>query len=627
MRLQAALIARGPSYIPRARHKNPDGTPKYTNRLILESSPYLLQHAHNPVNWFAWGEEAFERARALHRPIFLSVGYSTCHWCHVMEEESFGDEEIASYLNDHYIAIKVDREERPDVDAVYMTFVQAFAGSGGWPMSVWLTEAREPFFGGTYFPPRAGVRGARRGFLDVLREQAEHLAADPNGVADTARNVVGRLQSASAPEAAGAFPPASLVKAARTQAGQRFDPTFGGGRGAPKFPSSFPMRLLLRVARRAGDSEARWMAITTLEHMRAGGIYDQVGGGFHRYSTDARWLVPHFEQMLDDNALLALAYLEAAQATGDARFSATARETLDYLLRDMTAKDGTFYSATDADSPTGSGRHEEEIFFTWTPGELRASLGANDARLAEAWFAVTDAGNFEGRNILPAERRLDEVARELATEPRALKVRLKDIGARLLQTRSRRLPPLRDDKVIVAWNGLTVSSLARAAIVLGDARYGEAATRAATALVAPIRAGRRLPHVFVEGRERGVGFADDHALLANALLDVFELTSDPTWLLDAVSLMEEMGRSFADPTNGGYFLSAERHERLLFREKPDYDGPVPSVNSVAAFPGHATRCCVPNVPTRSQARLGPRCSPTSWRRTRGLGASRSRMGA
>ena len=581
--LEKALRARGPSYIPRTRHKKPDGTPRYTNRLILESSPYLLQHAHNPVNWFPWGKEAFERARALHRPIFLSLGYSTCHWCHVMEEESFEDEEIARYLNDHYIAIKVDREERPDVDAVYMSFVQAFTGSGGWPMSVWLTPTREPFFGGTYFPPRAGVRGARRGFLDLLREQAERFAADSGGIAETARRMAARLQMVSAPEPAGDFPSPSLLNATRTQAAQRFDPEFAGTRGAPKFPSSLPIRLLLRVARRANDADARRMAIATLEHMRAGGISDQLGGGFHRYSTDARWLVPHFEKMLYDNALLAQAYLEAAQATGDSRLANTTRETLDYLLRDMQAPDGTFYSATDADSPTGDGRREEGIFFTWTPGELRAALGDNDARIAAAWFGVTETGNFDGRSILSATRPLEEVARQFGLEPGELSGRLARIRSRLLAARSRRSPLLRDDKAVVAWNGLAVSAFARAAIVLGDPRYEQASTQAAQALVAPVRAGRRLPHLFVGGREMGTGFADDHVLVANALLDVFELTSDPAWLADAGRLMDELERSFADRSNGGYFLSAEQHEHLLLRDKPDYDGSIPSVNSVAAL--------------------------------------------
>ncbi|MBM4374877.1 MAG: thioredoxin domain-containing protein [Deltaproteobacteria bacterium] len=582
-RLQAALQAKGPDYVPRTRHKNPDGTPRFTNRLLLESNPYLLQHAHNPVNWFPWGEEAFALARALDRPIFLSVGYSTCHWCHVMEEESFEDEEIAQILNDHYVAIKVDREERPDVDAAYMTFVQALTGSGGWPMSVWLTSAREPFFGGTYFPPRAGARGSRRGFLDLLREQAERFKSERTGVVRTAQGFVGRLQAVSAPDPAGDFPPAALLSTARDQAGMRFDPERGGSRGAPKFPSSFPVRLLLRAARRTGDADARRMALSTLEHMRQGGLYDQIGGGFHRYSTDAQWLVPHFEKMLYDNALLVVAYLEAAQATGDRRLAVTARETLDYLLREMKAPSGMFYSATDADSPAPDGRREEGLFFTWTPAELRSALGEDDARVATAWFGVTTSGNFEGRSILFTGQRLEAVAQKLSLEPHDLERRLGDIRKRLLEVRSHRRPPLRDDKVIVAWNALTVSALARAALVLGEQRYGEAAVEAAAALVAPLRAGRALPHVFVDGREQGSGFADDYVLLASALLDVFELTAEPTWLADAIRLMDEVEHAFADRANGGYFLSAERHEQLVLREKPDHDGPVPSVNSVAAL--------------------------------------------
>jgi uncharacterized protein YyaL (SSP411 family) len=582
-RLHAALLAKGSAYVPRTRHKNPDGTPKYTNRLILESSPYLLQHAHNPVQWFAWGNEAFERARTLSRPIFLSVGYSTCHWCHVMEEESFEDEAIAQYINQHYVPIKVDREERPDIDAVYMDFVQAFTGSGGWPMNVWLTAAREPFFGGTYFPPRAGARGAGEGLIEVLREQVARLAADPKAVIEAAHSVVQRLRAAAAAAPAGRFPPASALLAARAQVAQRFDPQFGGMRGAPKFPSSFPLRLMLRVARRVSPVETNAMVVSTLDHMRAGGIYDQVGAGFHRYATDSQWLVPHFEKMLYDNALLALAYLEAAQATGEPRFSAVSRDTLDYLLREMSAPDGTFYAATDADSPNASGVREEGSFFTWTAREFETALGQADAPLAAAWFGVSDAGNFEGRNILTCRRSAEDVARELGLPVRSVLERMPTLRARLLEFRARRTPPLRDDKVIVAWNGLALSAFARAALVLGDARYAAASLRAAQTLVASLRAGRPLPHALIQGREHGDGFADDYILLANALLDVFELTSDTTWLSDARQLMDEVERSFADPNQGGYFLTADRHEQLLLREKPDYDGPIPSANSVAAL--------------------------------------------
>ncbi|HMI82957.1 MAG TPA: hypothetical protein VK550_02630, partial [Polyangiaceae bacterium] len=379
------------------------------------------------------------------------------------------------------------------------------------------------------------------------------------------------------------FPPASLLQIARAESGQRFDPAFGGARGAPKFPSTFPMRLLFRVAKRDNDADARRMAITTLEHMRAGGIYDQIGGGFHRYATDAAWLVPHFEKMLYDNALLAEVYLEAAQATGDARFADTTRETLDYLVRDMQSEKGTFYSATDADSATETGHRQEGIFFTWTPKELRDALGDDDARVAATWFGVTEAGNFEGRSVLSTPRRLPELAQELALESPVLFHRLQGIRSRLLAARSHRPQPLRDDKIIVAWNGLVLSSLARAAVVLGDRRYEQAAIGAARALVAPLRAGRPLPHLFLGDREQDTGFADDHVLLANALLDVFELTSDADWLTDATRLMEETERSFGDATHGGYFLSAKQHETLLLREKPVYDGPIPSVNSVAAL--------------------------------------------
>ncbi len=416
-----------------------------------------------------------------------------------------------------------------------------------------------------------------------MREQAERFVSDPEGIVRTARGMIDRLEQATAPAPAGNFPPVSVLEGARGHAAQRFDPEFGGTRGAPKFPSSFPNRFLLRFARRARDDEARRMAASTLEHMRAGGIYDHAGGGFHRYATDPRWLVPHFEKMLYDNGLLAVEYLEGAQATGQSHLADTTRETLDYVLREMTAPDGTFYSATDADSSTASGHREEGIFFTWTPSKLRQTLGEEDARLARAWFGVTDAGNFEGRSILWTPRSRDEVVRELAVAPSTLEDALPRIRTRLLEARQQRPPPLRDDKVIVAWNGLVLSAFARAAIVLGERRYAEAATRAASTLVAALRAGRPLPHMLVEGRAQGIAFGDDLVLLAAALLDVFELTSDPMWLADATRLMEELERSFSDATHGGYFLSSDRHEQLLLRERPARDGPVPSVNSAAAL--------------------------------------------
>ena len=580
--LAAALLAKGPGYVPHAKHKNADGTPTYTNRLILEASPYLLQHAHNPVDWFAWGEEAFARARALGRPVFLSIGYSTCHWCHVMEDESFEDEEVARFLNEHYVAIKVDREERPDLDAVYMTFVQSLTGSGGWPMTVWLTPQKEPFFGGTYFPPRSGV-GGRRGLLEVLADQSQRFAADPNGIAEGARRLLDRLRVAVAPPLPGDFPSARVLRAARTEAASSFDPAWGGARGAPKFPSSFPIELLLRIGRRERDLEATRMAVDTLLHMAEGGIHDQVGGGFHRYSTDGRWLVPHFEEMLYDNALLASAYLEGWQATGDARLADTARRILDYLLREMRAADGTFFSATDADSPTASGERREGVFFTWTPAELRAALGEDDGRLAARWFGVTETGNVDGRSVLAAGRPLADVAQELGEATEVVRVRLADLSARLLVARARRPPPFRDEKVVVAWNALAISAFARAAIAFAEPRYAEAATSAASAWTVGLRAGAPLPHQRVDGKPYGRGFSDDHVFLAAALVDVFELTGDPKLLADAQALMETVEASFADGANGGYFLQDDAHEKLLLREKPAYDGPVPSVSSVAAL--------------------------------------------
>jgi len=582
-RLEAALLARGSGYVPRTRHAEADGTPRYTNRLILESSPYLTQHAHNPVDWFAWGDEAFEQARRLGRPVFLSVGYSTCHWCHVMEEESFEDAEIARYLNAHYVCIKVDREERPDIDASYMAFVQALTGRGGWPMSVWLTPSREPFFGGTYFPPRAGARGGGPGFLELLTAQADRFLSDPSQLIEAAQSMTERLRAASAPRPTGALPGAEVIEAARAAAARRFDPEAGGLAGAPKFPSSFPVRLLLRVARRSAVPDARAMALATLEHMRAGGMYDQIGGGFHRYSTDAAWRVPHFEKMLYDNALLALAYVEAAQVTGSARDVRTVREVLDYLLRDMSAADGGFYSATDADSLAASGRREEGVFFTWTPEELTQALGADAARVAGAWFGVTPQGQLDGRSVLSTARSRQEVAGELGLSPTALDEQLAGITTTLLARRATRPPPARDEKVIVAWNALAVSAFARAAITLGERRYADAAVRGAALLTTPRESGAPLPHLFVAGQPKGRAFADDAVLLAAALLDVFELTADVSWLASATALMESVERDFSDTRRGGYFATSADHESLLLREKPAFDGPTPSVNSAAAL--------------------------------------------
>ena len=549
--------------------------PKYTNRLILESSPYLLQHAHNPVDWRPWGDEAFEEARRLGRPVFLSIGYATCHWCHVMEAESFEDEEIAAYLNGHYIAIKVDREERPDVDAVYMAAVQALTQSGGWPMSVWLTPDREPFYGGTYFPPRAGARGAQLGFLEILRQIHATCLADGERVgraADALVQAVKAQMEPAAEAAAAARPGTPLVDQAMGVYRRLFDDVNGGLRRAPKFPSNVPVRLLLRAHQRLGDAGLLQMATLTLEKMAAGGMYDQLGGGFHRYSTDAVWLVPHFEKMLYDNALLMVAYAEAFQATGRADFARVIRETADYLLREMASPEGAFYSATDADSATADGHQEEGAFFVWSRREIEEVLGARDAGEAArfiAHYGVTEAGNFEGANIL-------HVAHPSEKEWAALA----DARAALYAVRSRRPPPLRDEKILAAWNGLAISGLAVAGRVLDEPRYLTAAARAASVVLGPLRPNGRLARSWKDGRAGAPGFLEDHAFVTAGLLDLFEATAERRWLDAALELADQTERLFGDAA-GGWFMTADDHERLIAREKPTYDGAEPSGTSVA----------------------------------------------
>jgi uncharacterized protein YyaL (SSP411 family) len=575
-RLLAGIAAQGPDYRARTHHFNPDGTPTYTNRLILESSPYLLQHAHNPVNWFPWSDEAFAQARDQGKPVLLSVGYATCHWCHVMEEESFEDEEIARLINEHYVAIKVDREQRPDVDAVYMAAVNRLTGGGGWPMTVWLTAERKPFYGGTYFPPRAGVRGARVGFDRVLMALAERFHSQPDTVLDAADDLASRVQAGLAPAAADEPATAAPLHAAFTALDASFDEQHGGFGGAPKFPRSVTLEFLLRYDRRTQNRRARDMAVITLERMARGGIYDHVGGGFHRYSTDRAWLVPHFEKMLYDNALLAVAYLEAYQVTGRDDFAEVARDILRYVRRDMTAPAGTFFSATDADS-----EGEEGKFFVWTPAELEAALGPERAHVVGAYYGVTTAGNFDGANILHVPRGLEAAAGELGMDPADLRVHVDAARETLYRARALRVPPLTDRKILVSWNGLMISALARAAIVLRDPGQAAAAARAADSILSTMRIGERLRRSSFQGRVTGEGFLDDYAFLIAGLLDLYEATGTQRWLEDAVALQRGLDRHFWDSAGGGYFTTPDDGEILLAREKPYYDGAEPSGNSVA----------------------------------------------
>jgi uncharacterized protein len=587
-RLRAAWDARATGYVPRTRHRLADGSPQYVNRLLLESSPYLRQHAHNPVNWFPWGDEAFEVARHTGRPVLLSIGYSTCHWCHVMEEESFEDEEVARAINENYVAIKVDREERPDIDGVYMAAVEALTGSGGWPMTLWLTSDRKPFAGATYLPARDGDRGAQFGLLTLLRQRAALYRQQPDRVAAAADALAKRVRddlepTDQAPATTLALPSTSVLVAAAHEYEARFDEESGGLRGAPKFPSSLPIRFLLRYHRRSADETSLRMAVVTLEKMAAGGMHDQIGGGFHRYSTDAEWGVPHFEKMLYDNALLAVDYLEAYQVTAREDFAAVARGVLRYVERDITSPDGAFYSATDADSLDPEGHLEEGRFFTWTPAELEGALGADESRLAEAYFHVSVTGNLDGRTVLSTPRPLPEVARELHIGPEPARAAIDEAIETLRLVRSTRPPPLRDEKVLASWNGLMIGAYARAAFVFNDASYAQIARRAADFVLTRMRDGSRVSHSIKEGHRGGAGYLDDYAFMIAGLLDLYEATGEIRWLEQAMSLDAALRGEFADKTRGGYFLAPADAEPLLAREKPAYDGAEPTGNSVEAL--------------------------------------------
>ncbi|MCH7645183.1 MAG: thioredoxin domain-containing protein, partial [Myxococcales bacterium] len=577
------LASRPSDYKPRTRNLRPDGSPEYSNRLLLEASPYLQQHAHNPVNWYPWGDEAFADAKRLGRPVLLSIGYSTCHWCHVMEEESFDTVAAASYLNEHFISIKVDREARPDIDAIYMAAVHAMGKSGGWPLNVWVTPDREPFFGGTYFPPRS--LGGRPGFLDVLRRINEAYTNDRERIVELSKQITDTLRKQLAGQSArqSRIPDRSVFDLGLATTARAADREWGGARGEPKFPSSVPLRFLLRYYRSTGEKDALTLATLTLEKMAAGGLYDHIGGGFHRYSTDARWLVPHFEKMLYDNALLAVVYLEAAQLTGRVDFAAVSRSILDYVAREMTSSGGVFYSATDADSLSDTGEIEEGWFFTWTPAEIESALGAGLAKVVTAYYGVTPRGDYEGRNILHAWRSREAVASELGMSAQALEQALDRARARLYEVRSRRSWPLRDSKILVSWNGLMISAFARAGLMFDEERYVVAAARAAGFILDEMQKNGVLRRVYQGGRADGPAFLEDYAFLIAGLLDLYEVDTQPRWLRAAIVLQSTLDTHYIDAVGGGYFQTADNADALLAREKPSRDGVIPSGNSVAAL--------------------------------------------
>jgi uncharacterized protein YyaL (SSP411 family) len=545
------------------------------NRLAGETSPYLLQHAHNPVDWYPWGEEALARSRAEDKPILLSIGYSACHWCHVMERESFENEEIATLMNQSFVNIKVDREERPDLDQVYMNAVQMMTGHGGWPMTVFLTPDLVPFYGGTYFPPED--RHNLPGFPRVLLGVAQAYRTSPEEVTQTASSVLGELRRMGASRESNAALGQQLLDAAVRGLSRDYDPRHGGFGGAPKFPSPMSLEFLLRAHQKTGDENALLMVTHTCRKMAGGGMYDQLGGGFHRYSTDARWLVPHFEKMLYDNAQLSRVYLHAWQATKDESFRRVAVETFEYVVREMTDESGGFYSTQDADSEGVEGK-----FFVWSLEELTRLLGEEDAALVAAYYDVTAEGNFEGENILNTPRPADEVARELRVSTDQLLQAVERARPILFAEREKRVKPGRDEKVIAAWNGMMLQSFAEAAAVFEREDFRAVAEKNAAFTLERLRDATGLLHVYKDGRAKQHAFLDDYACVASGLLSLYETTGSVRWLRECLALTEQMIAEFWDEADGGFFYTGGSSEKLIVRQKDYFDNATPSGNSVAA---------------------------------------------
>jgi uncharacterized protein YyaL (SSP411 family) len=548
-----------------------------SNHLSAEKSPYLKQHAQNPVDWYPWGEEAFAKARGENKAIFLSIGYSTCHWCHVMERESFESEPIAEVLNRHFVSIKVDREERPDVDRIYMTFVQASTGSGGWPMSVFLTPELRPFFGGTYFPP--DNRYGRPGFQTLLERIAEAWQNDRDRVVESGDKILEQLREQVAHAAGGQALDKSVLDATYNYFRRSYDKIHGGFGGAPKFPRPAALEFLLRYHHHNRNDEALKMTLHTLRAMAEGGMHDQLGGGFHRYSVDERWFVSHFEKMLYDQAQLAITYLEAFQITRDAFYADIARDIFEYVLRDMTSPEGGFYSAEDADSPLPENPSEkgEGAFYVWTRQEIDAILGHPAAASLRRRYGVEASGNvsddphgeFQGKNILFVKDAREPLDTEAA--------------ASLLEARSRRPRPHLDDKILTAWNGLMISAFAKGGQILDEPRYAEAGRRAADLILSRMLdpGSGALLRRFRDGDAAIPGFLDDYAFFIAALLDLYEMEFDPARIEQAETLTAKMRELFEDAEHGAFFTTARGDASLMLRVKDDYDGAEPSGNSIA----------------------------------------------
>jgi uncharacterized protein YyaL (SSP411 family) len=562
--------------------------PKYTNRLVHSKSPYLLQHAHNPVDWRPWGDEAFAAARSENKPIFLSIGYSTCHWCHVMEHESFENPQVAKVLNDHFVCIKVDREERPDVDRVYMTFVQATTGGGGWPMSVWLTPDLKPFFGGTYFLPPQFTS-----LLEQITGSWQTNQAQIQASGDSVTRQLRQFTESSSP--ADGTLGASLLDATYQQIKAGYEPKHGGFGGAPKFPRPVILDFLLRYHARTGTKDALEMSLFTLRKMADGGMHDALGGGFHRYSTDTRWHVPHFEKMLYDQAQLACAYLDAYQITHEQFFAEVARDILDYVRRDMTGDEGQFFSAEDADSPLpeNPSAHAEGAFYVWEAKQITDALGQESAAIFNYRFGVKPGGNvesdprdeFPNKNVLIVTHSIEETAKQFGKPPEAITQLLAEARQKLFALRTKRPRPHLDDKTLTAWNGLMISAFAQGYQVLDDPQYLAAATKSARFIRTKLYAADtgRLLRRYRAGEAAIDGFADDYAFLIQGLLDLYEASFDIRDLSWAYDLQKKQNELFWDESGHGYFSTTGHDPSVLLRQKEDYDGAEPSPNSVAAL--------------------------------------------
>jgi uncharacterized protein YyaL (SSP411 family) len=557
---------------------NEEGEKINTNHLIHEKSPYLIQHAHNPVDWYPWGNEAFEKAKKEDKPIFLSIGYSTCHWCHVMAEESFEDNEVAQLLNKYFISIKVDREERPDIDHVYMTACQSLTGRGGWPLSIFMTPEKKPFFAGTYFPKES--RMGMYGFMEILTKISELWEKERDKIVKSSEDITKAIQLSINQHPSGFSLDQKTLKVAYEQLAKSFDVSWGGFSSAPKFPTPHTLTFLLRWYIRTNEKAALEMVEKTLDAMRKGGIFDQIGFGFHRYSVDEKWLVPHFEKMLYDQALLAIAYIEAYQATEKATYAQITKEIFTYVLRNLTSPEGGFYSAEDADS-----EGKEGLFYIWKEKAIKEHLGKELGEVFCSFYGISASGNFEyGFNIPHISTPMETFARKKNIDLKKLETKLESACKKLFEIRAMRVHPLKDDKILTSWNGLMIAALAKGYQAFGDKKYVDAAKKAADFILKKLR--KKDGRIFRRYRNEDVaypGYLDDYAFLVWGLIELYEATFEIRYLEEALIINKAMIKFFWDEQNGGFYFTGKGNETLITQSKEVYDGALPSGNSVAAL--------------------------------------------